>query len=412
MSAPDADVVASRLRLFKRVARVTAYPLVNVQVSAGSTKVSAADRAAIVAGAEAIRAGALGAYPVIIGDASALSNQDLYNIHGARTLLDSGNAIANGAESKLSNVAPTYAARPTGQAIDITGLRIRFDIEKSVSRHPNKTTITITNLSSETRKILEKKPIAFSLEAGHDDVYRLLIAGDLHFAKSQIKGADWETLIQISEGGSAFNFARVNKTFRRGTPLVDVISHVAGQMGLALPPSVTTSDTLRAQTATGTIVLGAARDELTRLLAPYGLHWSIQRGGLQVLADDEVGDLAPILVSQETGMIGSPTYGNPTKSGKAPTLHVKMLLYPGLVPGNAIQVVSKTESGYFRIEKVKHVGDTHGEEWFSEIEARPSSPQSAAQAPLTQPKSPAFPGVNRFSQVASQGVGYFKNNKI
>jgi hypothetical protein len=415
VAAPADDVVASRLRLFKRVARLTAYPIRTIRTNPKPANVASALQT--IAGAEAIRAGFLSAYPTTIGDIQGLeNNQELWKERGGRAYIDAANMLANGARSVLTNATPAYTYEPTGQAIDITGLRIRFEVEKSVSRHPNKTEIWVTNLSAESRKLVQNKPIAFSLEVGYDDVYRMLASGDLHFGKSEYKRPDWETMVQLSEGGTAFNFARVNKSYRRGTPLSTILKDVSGAMGFTLPDNIS-SDVLNKQIATGTVVLGAARDELTRLLAPYGYHWSNQGGRLQVLADEEVGDLNPILVSQETGMIGSPAYGNPTKSDKPPTLHVKMLLYPGIVPGNPIQVVSLTESGYFRVEKVKHVGDTHGDDWYTQIECRPCSPQSATgDASIVQQKpGDIIDGLGSLAdaagQVLSVGASYLKDSK-
>jgi hypothetical protein len=53
-------------------------------------------------------------------------------------------------------------------------------------------------------------------------------------------------------------------------------------------------------------------------------------------------------------------------------LKVKSVLQPGLRPGRGLQLQSAAYSGLFRIEKVKHEGDTHGQTWTSDIEARPA----------------------------------------
>jgi hypothetical protein len=56
-----------------------------------------------------------------------------------------------------------------------------------------------------------------------------------------------------------------------------------------------------------------------------------------------------------------------------PKLKVKHTLYPELIPGEKIQMQSRSVNGLFRIETLIHEGDLFGEAWTTEIEATATS---------------------------------------
>jgi hypothetical protein len=249
-------------------------------------------------------------------------------------------------------------------------MRVAFSLEKTIKAEPNKGEITVSNLAEATRAELQRKPLAVRLEAGYDGELERLFVGDARYVQSKRDGASWLTMIQLGDGERSYQFGRVNRSFRRGITVGAAIREVASAMGLPVTVNANLTELDQKQFVSGLTLFGPGRRELTRLLQPHGREWSIQDGRLQILTAEEARFDQAVLVSQDTGMIGSPEFGVPEKKGGKPALSVKMLLYPGLTPGGRIQVVSNNINGLFRIEKVRHSGDTHGEEWYSEIEAR------------------------------------------
>lgn len=260
---------------------------------------------------------------------------------------------------------------PLPNAVEITKLRVQFQIEKHIDESPNTCDITITNLSESTRTNVQKKPLIVRIDAGYQDNLRHLYTGDLRWSFSKRETTDWETLMQLGDGDRAYRYARVNRSFPAGTNVLTVLQECAKSFGLELDKTITTSPDLQRQFASGRVLTGATRDELTTLLAPFNYRWSFQDGRMQILRDEETRADQAILVSKENGMINVPSYAPPSKPGEPPTLTVKMLLYPQLTPGGTIKVESKSLDGIFRVERVTHTGDTHGEDWTSEIEAKP-----------------------------------------
>lgn len=255
-----------------------------------------------------------------------------------------------------------------GDAIEITEMRMKFTVKKSLGKEPNSCKIVITNLSEHTRNELEKKPLGVTLAAGYrDSGARLLFTGDLARSVSTYKGTDWETTLQVHDGGRAYAHARSLLSYKRGVRVEKVISDVAATMGLKLPPEAEQSPELKQALATGISLHGPSRDVLTQVLAPYGYNWSVQNERLQILKDGQLRAGEALLVNQDTGLIGSPQRSVPDKPGGKSELTVESLLYPEVLPGIQIKLESRTFNGEFRPKEVEHEGDTHGDDWKTKM---------------------------------------------
>ncbi len=278
--------------------------------------------------------------------------------------------------STVGSLAPV---KPTGNGIErivITDLRITFSIKKGSGKEPNTCEVSIFNLAEATRRQLETKPLLIELVAGHDNEFHHLFTGDLRFGSSTFVSPDWKTTLHLGDGDRAYKHGRATKSYDNHATLRTILHDAAKGMGLELPNDflAAASADLATQFASGETQHGPARDELTRLLTPFGYQWSIQNGKLVILKEDASTGALPIEVSQDTGMIGSPEYGSPEKSGKAPTLGARSLLYPAITPGNQVKVRSTAlapGNAIFKVDSVEHKGDTHGDDWFTEMDLKP-----------------------------------------
>lgn len=255
----------------------------------------------------------------------------------------------------------------------VAGLRIQFEVKRDLGKTPNKCKITITNLAPASRIEAERKPTYVILSAGHDGVARLLFTGNVRVAWSELKGTDWETYLELGDGADAFANARLNKSYKEPIDVHRVLTDCAGSLGLQLPPEIEQSAELRQALKTGISVQGPTRDTLTRLLAPYGYGWSFQSGKLQILrSKDTLGQ--DTLVTQDTGLQGSPTRTTPNKKTGISEVTFDNVLNPDLAPGTAVKLDSKAMSGRFKITDATSKGDTAGTagtDWSTSIKAVP-----------------------------------------
>lgn len=265
--------------------------------------------------------------------------------------------------------------------------RVEFEIDKDLKGTPNQCKLTIYNLSTPSRDLLTSNKLKVRLEAGYGDTPRLMFIGDLRYASNEYKGTEWMTKLQLADGGRAYANAQVNQSFARGTPLRVVLGKLADAFKVPLELQSHATSDLEGRIASGEVVTGYVADEMDRLLAPFGLGWSFQNGRLQVLPFDKTSPGEIRVIREDTGegggMLGSPDIeppkiSAPRKAGrhgssraqpKVPKLKVKHTLYPELIPGERIQLQSRSINGTFKIDALKHKGDTHGDEWATEIQA-------------------------------------------
>lgn len=258
-------------------------------------------------------------------------------------------------------------------ALIIRDQRVKFHIEKNLGKHPNKATITVTNLAETTRAQFIKRPLIVRLEVGYDGEQNVhqIFSGDLRIADTVHDGPDVNTKLELGEGDRAFQFARISRAYAPGSPLLSAVKDIASSIGLDLPASITSAPELQAaRFANGYTAHGPAQRELSALLTPIGFGWSMQDGKLVALRENGVLDNQAVVIREGDGMIGSPEFGQPKKAGEAAMLKVKTLIDPRIVAGCKIQLQSRDVHGLFRVEQFVNTGDTRSKDWYTEIQAR------------------------------------------
>lgn len=255
----------------------------------------------------------------------------------------------------------------TRDEVTITDLRIAFAIEKQLHQAPNTSTISVYNLSDETRALFSGSPLQVRLDAGYDGEMRRLFVGDVVYGMTEQEGPDRATRLHLGDGARAYKQARLNRTYPAGTDAVTVLTDLAKSMGGKLPTNAKSAAALVKQFASAITVSGPSRHEMTRVLDRAGMSWSFQDGNLQVLGEDEARDGEALLIAEETGLL-EVKYGTPQKGKPAP-LTVRTLLYPEISPGRLIVVRSRDINGTFKVERVQHNGDSRGADWTTSIEA-------------------------------------------
>lgn len=258
--------------------------------------------------------------------------------------------------------------------VEITKLRVKGKIEKNLRSEPDKATITINNLSENTRNFLEHKPVIMMIEAGYDNELSTqhLFTGDLRWGTTQkTSRVDIETELELADGDRAFKHARVSKSFKSGTTILMALREIAKSLNLKLSPAIEANPDLKAQFSAGVVLQGRASLEMNKLLSRLGYNWVMQNGKLLILKNGDYLKGEVRVIDENSGMIGSPEFGTPDKSNGVPLLTVNHLLDPYLMPGKSFKLISKKVNGFFYITRVTHDFDTHGPEWNSTIEAKP-----------------------------------------
>ena len=269
---------------------------------------------------------------------------------------------------------------PGGEARVIKGLRVSFEITKSILSFPNLARITLYNPNQDTLSALEEKYTRIVLNAGYEGDLRLLFKGDVRNVFQTKTGRDRLLTIYSGDGEKSWQNATFNKTLSESLSVSSAIQEVLKTFSdvnigtLQGLPQV--ADKMRGQ-----VLSGSSKDIMDNFAEEYGFSWSIQDGEIIITPEQEPleGDEA-VLVTAATGMIGSPTI---TEIG----VDVTTLLNPRLLPNRGFIIESinaevtignlffrnvrrTTAEGLYKIQEVVFRGDSRDGDWLSSVKGR------------------------------------------
>lgn len=287
------------------------------------------------------------------------------------------------------------AARIQVQDLLLEGLRVSFKVEKLFRSIPSSVEIKVYNLSKETHDrlislgreraravppqpgiIQPRKRIFVGLDAGYEGSLIRLFYGDVFRIRREVQPPDVVTIITAQDGGLQVYSSRVNKSFRPGTTVEAVALHLVEALGVEPGNASEVFRGVRlgnmSTYSSGTVLSGSAANELDRLCAGAGLEWCIQEGRFQATRIRESVTPSAILLSPETGLIGSPTREEVSRLVKG-----RCFILPDVAPGREVEVQSRIFKSVIRVYKAVYSGDTHGSDWYIDFEGYPPRPPIA-----------------------------------
>ena len=261
-----------------------------------------------------------------------------------------------------------------GQGVKIEGLRVSFDIVKTLGKPSNNAKIKIYNLNDSNKSILAtKENLLLKLEVGYGDNVDLLFIGDIVRSTAQRNGADFISTIEVSDGDESLRKATLDKSYVAGTNEKTIMEDALNAMketGQVIIGTIATIGNNIAQN--GFSATGLASDIVDGLAKKQNHDFSIQDNETQILkVDADTGEEA-IVLTPSTGLIGSPGIGLIGEdSSKIDGIEFKALIQTTrFKPGRIAQIKSREVDGFFKILKSKFTGDTHAPAWFVSCEAK------------------------------------------
>lgn len=256
--------------------------------------------------------------------------------------------------------------------IIIRELDIIFRAVRTLKKEPNTLELTIFNLNEEKRSQLqETKDPVVQLDAGYADKHGVVFLGDVREVNSIYQKPAWVTVLSSGDGEKATQFDRINKSFRKGTNLQNVISEISKAM-----PDIGPGNLLKLAASgklpgggsdnfiNGITVSGNASREMDRIVRSAGLEWSIQDKKFQLLKAGGFLQTEAVVLTPDSGLIGSPTIGNDG------ILTFTALLISDIIPGKQLEIQSDLVDGRFRAERCEYLGDFAGNDWYVVGEAK------------------------------------------
>jgi len=260
--------------------------------------------------------------------------------------------------------------RGEGLAFD-ERFRITLDLSKSLEPNGGDGVIRVYNPAPATRDRLVREAQFVVVSAAYQGVpLGELYSGDV--MRTIYKHERPETYLEFEmvDGAIAIRDSKVNLAFAAGTSIRTVLDAVLDSMAL---PIRETGYEVSGIYQEGVSFTGLARDALDRVVAKAGLTWSIQDGRIQILAPDAPSVTSVVRLTPDTGLIASPEKLNDTESQsnrkKGDGYSIRALMNPKIEPGKPIILSAEgIQESEYRVDRVHHVGDTRGNDWYTEAE--------------------------------------------
>ena len=271
-----------------------------------------------------------------------------------------------------------------GQALDLSALRIKFNIKKSGVMTPNTGQFYVYNMDRTTTTLIKKEFTKVTFQAGYVGNYGVVFKGNIKWATDGRENAT-DTFLNIlaGDGDGAYNYAVVKHPIAAGARPNDILN-------AALAPMISQGITVsyvgvlpQTQLTRGKVLYGNSKDIIKKLADTYGFTWSIQDGGVVFISQKTYLPGTAVVLTSKTGMIGTPEQ---TIEG----IMIKCLLNPKLKIHGRVQIDNKsvrafqlqlnvpgspantpvplTNDGVYYILVAEHEGDTRGTDWYTSLQ--------------------------------------------
>ena len=244
-------------------------------------------------------------------------------------------------------------------------LHISFSIEKCDTETANNGKIQIWNLSDENLKLLDLKDLIVELRAGYGNTLNLVTVGNVTAVTTTMDKADRMTELEVVDGRVSFRDTYATISYNGVTNSKVIYNYIADLMGVAV---VYGEGMAFKDIPNGFSYVGKADAALRKVSDLNGHSWSIQNGVLIITTANKPISAGGYLLSAETGLIDIPkriTIGSATSTDNAQVgYEVKYFMNGAIGVNDAVELRSKTASGYFRVYKVTFDGDNLEGDWI------------------------------------------------
>lgn len=262
-------------------------------------------------------------------------------------------------------------------------MQIRFSVDVKAGNSGSLAEITLYGTSPDTRNAIYAKFDSISLAAGYGDQMGLIFAGDILNLETGRDGVDKYIKFYARPTGQAQAQAFVSKSWGANTPQIDIIREAAESLLLPVEFIGDFSDLPRA--IKGRTMCTTSVSCMNELAELNGFDWFLGSNRLTIIRKNRDGtraerNAAPHIISEATGMVGSPQI-------LIQGVSVKTKLNAGIVPGDNIEIQADTrnfafsEVYYYQMKRdpaggngvynslsVRHEGDLYGDIWDTSIE--------------------------------------------
>lgn len=253
--------------------------------------------------------------------------------------------------------------------------RVTFNILHDYGGYTSYADIQIYGLSRATEAKVFKEGQVIAFRAGYADTGDYIFKGELINLLRDKQGADRITRL-ICRSGTQRDTASINKTLGKNVTLTEIIKECAGAIGLPLVINEQDFESLKPYSR-GKCLTGSPDEILKQLSKAWGFNYIIENDKIVITGKGSFRGGSIVPVSQFTGMVGQPEI---TEQGA----DVVVRMNPKIKIGGRFEIKSEYKTfnfnnayyqdikesdglGVYRIFRINHTGDTHGDDWNTKI---------------------------------------------
>lgn len=266
----------------------------------------------------------------------------------------------------------------------IEELRISFNVIKMPGGVATSAEIMIYNLDSNHRQLIEEDGIDISLEAGYeDDGIALVFKGNTNNIAHEYIKPDWITKIFAYNSAFALYNSTINKTLppklsadQLADELIKKMEGISKGLTTGLFKETNNNESILYRSLKGKSWSENVKTLWDKLSKNFEFEYAVDNNIIDIVPKYEPGaDVIPILINQTSH---PQMIGYPERSDKG--VNVKTYLYPSAKIFRRFQIESTSEKvnfgnlffrkvppikneGIYRIDRLEHSGDTHGNLW-------------------------------------------------
>ena len=266
-------------------------------------------------------------------------------------------------------------------ALDVSDLRVKFNIQRVGYQAINYGDIEIYNLSAQTEVYIVKYGMRVTIEAGYENgQYGKIFDGDVFqplWEREQV--TDYKLTLHCFDGDSQLNNNFIGMTVQAShdqrTDLLAIMENARNTFG----SGQISSDISSIKMPRGRVFFGMPKTHFRQIARANNAQWSYQDRQLMMSKLTDVPQGEALVISPSSGLIGSPqqtqdgvqfrTLLNPAVSVQFPAMQVKLdmasIRQEKILIG---QLQTRLDQdGLYYVAAVNHIGDTRGNEWYTDI---------------------------------------------
>lgn len=313
----------------------------------------------------------------------------------------------------------TVVDNASGNGWEVSDLRCSFTIEKQLNEVSKISVVHIFNLSPATESNILKEANRVIIEAGYEAAetsqdssgkktvkelqYGKIYDGNIiQMIRTKDNNVDYDLCLVCLDGDEYLNYGLVMQTIKQfsSTPR-DFVNILAEKSNYPVKTEKISNNLENKKLPRGKVFFGQPRDYLRDIAYENnGIFW-IENNKLNLIKITDVLEDEAIVLTPETGLIGYPTQvdkGVQLRCLLDPRIKLNVLVK---IDNSAVRrikgqrgslITPLDQDGEYHVIKITHIGDTRGNDWYTDVMAVNRAGVGAVAMLLDNPKQSPLGG--------------------